>query len=301
MARRGRKRNIVVTTDKQATLYYKFDEDRVGMLINRKKAIPVLRPMLRIATGVLLSLSYVQAYINNEDNEWLSVDYGQCVHRDDECDRAIYVWSVFGLLWMMLFVELFEAYYVQRTFKVFVFLVVTFCVLPPPFTSIEEKLVLKGLGDPFKCIAIIILCRRWTDQSTHDPEQRNVILTETWLGMMIVSHDRLFYGIIPGIVWFFVSVESLPQVAELKTITPVIALVISVARFALYKPDTTCLLISATPTEAIFLSCVTVLSGVSDAFSVAVLHFCKVRALTPNNDYKRPKEPPALSNPFKRL
>ena len=300
-ARCGRKRNIVVTTDKQATLYYQFDEGRVRMLIGSEKVIPVLRPMLRIATGVLLSLSYVQAYVNNEDNEWLSVDYGQCVNRDDECDRAIYVWSVFGLLWIMLLVELFEAYKVQRTFKILVFLVVAFCVMPPPFTSIEEKLVLKGLGDPFKCIATIILCRRWTEKSTHEPKQRNVIWTETWLGMMIVSHDRLFYGIVPGIVWFFVSVESLTQVTKLKTTTPIVALVISVVRFVLYKPDTTCLLISATPTEAIFLSCVTVLSGVSDAFSLAVLRFCPLGTSKQSSAKAKAilgRFPP---NPFKRL
>lgn len=256
-------------TDKHATLYYRISEDTVAMgqlfsMMGQLFSTPlgdyplvsIGLPITRAAVGCVLVGFYWDSYSSHNEHEWVAADYGSRVARDDDCDNCeLYTW----IMWVVLFVMMMlEAFFVRHPTRIGpIFPLVFFCVLPPPYPPIEKFFVMEGLGDPFRAMATIYLCKL----SRGTPSQ--ALTKELLVGLMIVSHDRLFYGPAPLIAWTALY-QDWQDFGEIKTIYYV-AFIVSLTRFFLHNTDTTCLLVTATALEAVILSALIVLSAISEA------------------------------------
>ena len=179
----------------------------------------------------------------------------------------------------------------------FFFFAVLFCVHPLPGGVTETKFVEQGFGDPFRCIAAIILYNWW---GTGTGDQ---IRSEIWFGLMIVSHDRLFYGPMALLVWAVTTIESLEkQDYKIKAAQGLCALIVGVSRIFLYKRTTSCLLIAATPLDAVFLSCLLLVHGGWSILTV-MDSYCRMKQkpIEEITIATMGSKPAADTNPFKLL
>ena len=272
--------NGVVNPDRHAPLYYRGGEHGV-MAVWHEFFLALQFALFQVGIGLLLGITSVESYYADED--FVPPKYGLGMLSPD-CGEGCLGWQmVIWCLHLWVYVgEVIVAYSAKDKLGAVgtkfaavtcIFFAVSFCVHPLPWGIVETKFVEKGFGDPFRCIAAILLFKWWATGAG------DRIGSESWLGLMIVSHDRLFYGSIPLLVWALTALEN--QDWGMNRPTVFCASVVSVMRLLLYKHNTSCLLIAATPREALFLCSLLVLHGVWKAVTVG-LAWCQQRGGTNN-------------------
>ena len=265
----------VVQTDRQATLYYRISEDTVKMIRWQRavheisnslvSGLPVCLACVRMTLGLVLGFFYAIRWSDDPETKWVAADYGCSPLRVNEyygCN--VYRFVIWGVFLLMGLAEILLASQTeherQHLKQLMIFPALWFFVLPVPMTVVEERFVTEGFGDPFRAITVIYLYK-WSS----GPE----LTLETLIGLMIVSHDSLFYGYAPGIL--SVALYFPPAEARLKLPGPdFIPILVSVVRVALHRADTTCLLVSATALEAVFLSSLIFVAGL---FELGLMYF----------------------------